>query len=73
MCCRWGYERSAELLARLYMSPIEPVPSQLMWQGVYASTGDKTAALQSPHAGAVACAWAVLAGGACVSDVDVRC
>ncbi|BDA51126.1 phosphatidylinositol 4-kinase alpha [Coccomyxa sp. Obi] len=69
---RWGYERAAELLSRLYKSPKEPVPSQLMWEVVLASSGDKTAALQSPHAGAVANAWTVLAGGACVSDVDVR-
>ena len=55
------------------MSPIEPVPSQLMWQGVYASTADKTAASQHPHAGAVASALAVLAEGTCVSEIDIRC
>ena len=71
MLCRWGYERSAEVLLRLFKRPAEPVPAALMWQGQQAASNGVEG---SPgHVGALANSLAVLALGAALANDGIKC
>ncbi len=67
---RWDYERSAELLIRLFRRPAEPLPSALMWQGQIAANSGTEA---GPHVGALANSLAVLASGAALASDEIKC
>jgi hypothetical protein len=67
---RWGYERAAEVLAKLYRSPGQALPAALLWQGA-------PAAAQAPASGGargcLARALLVMAEAAAGSSPEIRC